>query len=69
MRTTGMGSQEMRSELRQCFRSKMRPDGVILQLRVELVSDLLVNGVNYLLSRKHASTLPRITGIQTDEFR
>jgi len=63
-----MGSQEMRSELRQRLGGKMRRDRVILQLCTELVSDLLIDCVDNFLTRKHGRNLPRIARIQTDEF-
>src|SRR5467141_555835 len=46
----------------------MGRDRVILQLRAELVPDLLVNGIDDFLTGKHNETLPRIARMQTDEI-
>jgi hypothetical protein len=46
----------------------MRRDGVILQRSAELISDLLVDGINDLLARKHAERLPRIAQMQTEQI-
>jgi hypothetical protein len=43
--------EKMLRQLWQRLRSKMRRDRVILQLRAELISDLLVNGIDDLLAR------------------
>ena len=56
----------MLRKLRQRLGRKMRPDGVILKLRAELVPDLFVDSVNDLLARKHDQTLPLITRMQND---
>jgi hypothetical protein len=42
----------------------MRPDRIILQLRAELVTDLLVNRVNDFLAGKHRQTLLLIAPMQ-----
>ena len=41
----------MLRQLRQRLGRKMRRDRVILQLRAELVSDLLIDGIDNLLTR------------------
>ena len=43
----------MLRKLRQRLGRKMRPDGVILKLRAELVPDLFVNGIDDFLAREH----------------
>ena len=43
--------EEMLRKLRQRLRRKMRRNRVILQLRAELVPDLLINGINHFLTR------------------
>ena len=60
------GSQKILRKLGQRLRRKMRRDRVILQLRAELVPNLLIDCVDDFLTRKHVSKLPRITRIQTD---
>src|SRR5690349_17784101 len=47
----------------------MRRDCVILQLRAELVSNLLIDGIDHLLTGKHRTkSLPRIERMQTDQI-
>src|SRR5438552_2528349 len=48
--------EKMLRKLRQRLRREMRRDRVILQLCAELVSDLLVNGVDNFLACKHEQT-------------
>src|SRR5438309_7618152 len=61
--------KKMLRQLRQRLRREMRRDRVILQLRAELVSYLLVNRVDDFLAGKHVKTLPRIARMQTDRIR
>jgi hypothetical protein len=61
-----MGSQQMRSELRQRFCRKVRPDRVILQLRAKLVSYLLVNGVDDFLTCEHGKTYRGLRRFKTN---
>src|SRR6266516_2904918 len=52
--------EKMLRQLRERLRGEMRPNRVILQLRAELISDLLVNRIDYLLTRKHGKNVMRI---------
>src|SRR5437016_5568348 len=54
--------EKMLGQLRQRLGRKMGRDRVILQLRAELVTDLLVNGVDDFLARKHAETYRGLRG-------
>src|SRR4029077_6570198 len=56
--------EKMLRKLRKCLRREMRADRVILQLRAELVTDLLVNRVNDFLAGKHRQTLLLIAPMQ-----
>src|SRR5581483_11743972 len=58
-------SKKMLRQLRQRFGGEMRPDGVVLYRSAELVSDLLVDGIDNFLTRKHVSKLPRIMRMPT----
>jgi hypothetical protein len=42
-------------------RRKMRPDRVVLQLRAELVPDLLVDSINDFLAGKHGNLSVDVT--------
>src|SRR6266576_1482454 len=50
-------SKKMLRELRQRLRSEMRSDRIILQLRAKLVSYLLIDRINHLLTGKHTDNL------------
>ena len=54
----------MLRQLRERLGRKMRPDRIILQLRAELIPDLLVNRVNDFLAGKHGQTLLLIAPMQ-----
>jgi len=54
--------EKMLRKLWQRLGRKMRRDRVILQLRREFVSDLLVNSVNDFLARKHGKTYRGLHG-------
>ncbi len=51
MRSVARGFREVESELRQRLGREIRRDRVILQLRAEFVTDLLVNRIDDLLAR------------------
>src|SRR5438552_19035769 len=44
-------------QLGQGFRGEMRPDGEILQGSTKLITDLLIDGIDHLLTGKHGKPL------------